>query len=155
MFFERWNKLVLLFSALSATAIFTTVVANLGKPYELSFSFFLALITFTDLVINSARMSRLHSDLYMQFVNLEKDLVLAGDAPEDSVLRQMHARRLSLEAEEPPVLTILNLLCHNEIVSTYGYDKSHLVSITAWQRFWAHLYSFGEQDALSGSRGSE
>lgn len=153
MFFERWNKLVLLFSALSATAIFTAVVANYGKTYELSFSFFLALITFIDLVVNSTRMSRLHSDLYRQFVDLEKDFILAGDAPEDLVLRQLHARRLSLEAEEPPVLTILNLLCHNEIVYAYGYDKSHLVPITAWQRFWAHFYSFGEQDALSGSGG--
>jgi hypothetical protein len=151
MFYERVNQLVLFFSALSATVIFVAVVATLGKGYELAFSFFLAVITFVDLIVNSSRKARLHSDLYTRFISLEQQMVLFGDEATEPQLRKIVSDRLAIEGDEPPVLTVLNMLCHNELVIAGGYARDELISITTGQRFCAHLFSYGEENFFGGA----
>ena len=59
---------------------------------------------------------------------------------DESVMQELHARRLAIEADEPPTKFALNVLCHNELVRALGLDNYYRVPW--WQRLFAQVFSF-------------
>lgn len=55
-------------------------------------------------------------------------------------LAKYKAHRLEIEADEPPVHKILDMMCHNELLRTMGYEKSHFARIRLHQRLLAHFF---------------
>ena len=55
---------------------------------------------------------------------------------EDSIA-EWTAERLRIEAEEPQILRILDIMCHNEIAK--AIDSPDLYHVPLWQRCIAHF----------------
>ena len=90
------------------------------------------------------RKAWLHNDLAAEFTRLEQDLARAGDYPCEVDLHGFSSRRLDIEAREPPVKHVLNVICHNEVMRAEGYPPEKLAEIGFWQRALAHVVDFNE-----------
>jgi hypothetical protein len=55
------------------------------------------------------------------------------------------AERLFIEADEPPILHILDVLCHNELMSAYGCEWDELIYVPWYQRLQAPLRSMPDK----------
>ena len=89
-----------------------------------------------DLVIGFNRRALIHTDLAQRFAQLEREMVEheREEAIPRDVERTFIVRRLEIEQAEPPVLTIVNLLAHNELVrGKYTQGKYYVIG------FWARL----------------
>ena len=93
-----------------------------------------------ELVFGTARAARRHDGLARDLVSLEQDLrrswppELARDR-----LTELQARRLDIEASEPPVYRVLDATCHDELVTALGYGERERTNVTVLQR---HLRNF-------------
>ena len=67
-------------------------------------------------------------------------LLLAGCDPER--LAEWQAARLEIEANEPPVLRVLDALCHDEMIRVYGHgdnDDQQRSNVSWLQRALANV----------------
>jgi hypothetical protein len=101
-----------------------------------------AVVSTIDLVIGSAKASRLHNDLAKRFIELERQIVLAGDDADQKRFRELTADRLKIEAEEPPVMRMLDTLCHNELAESMGSPKDQIFRVGFFQRMLAQIINF-------------
>lgn len=99
-----------------------------------------AVLASFDLVIGYARKAREHADLKRRFIALEADMT---KAPDDDLLSAYKSRRLEIEADEPPKMHALDILCHVELARAYGMEdeaksrrpgflKRWTASVIAW-----------------------
>ncbi|WP_460065105.1 hypothetical protein [Pseudomonas sp. H1_G08] len=138
-FFERLDQLSNMFSVIfGSTAIYGILDAN-AKVLALASSAAVTVLASINLVVGSAQRARAHSDFVRQYVELEKRMLMP--CTEDSLLEIM-ADRLSIEAGEPPVLHVLNSICHNELMRSMGYPKEELTKIGLAQRLLAHFFDY-------------
>lgn len=146
-FFLRWNRTV----AIAATAFGTTAVASLLQDAPQTVLMVIALIVtvvgLLDLVVGTANRLSQHANLEREFVWLERRIVLA--AVSEETLADLTAARLEIESREPPVLRVLNVLSHNDVMRSMGYPKSEWAPVTPWQRRFAPFFDF-RADQLSG-----
>ncbi len=97
------------------------------------------ILSAADLVIGTMQKAWRHADLCRQFIELEKMLV-----NEDTDIAEVTRQRLAIEATEPPVLRVLDTLCHNELLRAMGYEKSQYIKVSWWQRLTANWTNFFE-----------
>lgn len=136
-FFDRLRKVITFFTVLAGISTFVLLLSNQPPIWTLVTA---ALVTFfgiIDLILNTAEGARLHADLSRRFIELEMDIVLAGENLSDQQLREFASRRLRIELEEPPMMRVLDCICHNEIVQAMGHGKEYEVKLTRAQRFFA------------------
>ena len=93
-----------------------------------------------DLVVGTASAAHLHYDLSRQFIELERQMELAARPIDAQSLAKFTARRLEVEADEPPVLRVLDAMCHNELARAMGSERSHFARIRFYQRWLAHFF---------------
>jgi hypothetical protein len=91
-------------------------------------------------------------------IRLEKKIVvldakLSGDALKIK-WQELVAERLAIEEKEPPILRVLDTLCHNELIRAEGYDKTSYVKVNRVQRLLALFVDFN-QSALETVARSE
>lgn len=100
---------------------------------------FVALISFCNLVINFSEKARLYEGLCRKF-GLLNAKVAEGERTRENY-RKWKAERLTLEAEEPPALSLLADICNNEVAIGLGhYD--YVVKNIDWRRCLANIFSF-------------
>ena len=144
-----------LFDAIHSFTSFVGVFAGSGAAVTFLYGHHLMAVTaalvvaFTssiDLVVGTGPRARLHNELAKRFVQLEKDMVLSERSLSEETLECFTARRLEIEADEPPILRTLDLLCHNELSRAMGLDKEKggYIEIPALHRFLADFISFGD-----------
>jgi hypothetical protein len=141
-FFERWNLVTNALAVIFGSATIGGVVKGwdaLAIAAGATVTFFSAV----NLVVGTVRMARLHEDLAKRFVDLEKDLVVAGEYDEQAY-RSFCAKRLEAERDEPPVLRVLDSICHNELLRAMGYDRNQFVKIAWYQRLLAQFVDIRE-----------
>lgn len=95
-----------------------------------------------DLVFGSVDKTWLHANLERQFIELERQLEAARDNPTAELIVQMTDWRLDIERQEPPVLRVLDTLCHNELVRAMGYGAEQQVRVSFCQRLFANWFDF-------------
>lgn len=134
--FDGWHTLTaalaLVFSSATVMALFKN-----AESAALAAGALVTLLTALDLVIGFAAKARLHHDLARGFIELERDMVLAGAT---ASVADFTARRLQLESGEPPVLRVLDVMCHNELVRAMGCPASEQKPIGFWQRLFAPAF---------------
>lgn len=96
-----------------------------------------AFISITNLVFGSAIRAREHSDFVRKYVGLEERMLLP---PTEELLLSIRASRLRIEAEERPVLHVLNCICHNDQLRADDGDLDQYVTIGPVQRFCSPLF---------------
>lgn len=134
-FFDRASKIADAFTAITGSATIASVLSTMGPKWTVFFASSAAILSAINLVFTPSQAARRHNDLLKAFFSLEKDIL--ATSPEtitDDVFTSLTAKRLDIEAEEPPPLRVLDCICHNELLKSMGYDRSHEVHITWYQR---------------------
>ena len=125
---------------LGSTVVASSFINVIGKE---SLSIALALVAgfvIWDMVSGTVMMARLHWDLARRFIALEKHLVGLKEPKEEHVI-EATGMYLDIEADEPPVLRVLNLLCFNEVVLGEGYPVTELYDVPFRKRLIAQLFN--------------
>ena len=143
MFFERLSRIITFLSLLGGSATVAAVLAKLGEPWILGFAILVAVSAAADLVIGTAKSARLHNDLARQFIVVEKQIVTASPFSQE-ILHHLTSQRLDIEQQEPPVLRVLDTLCHNELLRAMGYDRQHFKMVKWYQRWFAQFMDIRE-----------
>ncbi|SHH34270.1 hypothetical protein SAMN02745124_00195 [Desulfofustis glycolicus DSM 9705] len=97
-----------------------------------------AILSVINLVFDTKENARLHHDLARDFITIEKNLIAPHLTPEK--FAEAEARRLDIEAEEPPVLKVLDLTCHNDLLKAMGYEEEHYYKIGFWRSAFANFF---------------
>ena len=137
--FADWGKVI---TALAGSATFASIAAELDDPWPRYFAAGLtALLAASDVIFNPSRLARQHNDLARDFIRLERDMVCAQAEAELTapVVATFQARRLSIEAKEPPHYRVLNMMCHNELVRALGRDPAQCADIGLLRRIVANV----------------
>lgn len=141
-FYDFWNTLTSATSIiLGAATVATFVEKVLPWPDVLRIVFPAIITVFStlNLVWGTSRRARQHNDLYRRFVELERNMTKATNL-DDALVRSFRAERLAIEADEPPTMFALDVLCHNEVVRAVGSDNYYEVGL--WHRWTAQFLSF-------------
>lgn len=93
-----------------------------------------------DLVVGTSRKARTYNNLARRFIEIERQMTLVAEPSEDDV-RHFQAKRLDIEADEPPILRNLDTLCHNELVRASGYGKTYPLGF--FQKWLANFTDLG------------
>ena len=97
------------------------------------------LVASLDLIVGFSHKARTHTDFIRQFTDLERKLV-APDGEQDTTVALVHGEVLELEATEPPVLQVLDTLCHNELLRAMGHSREYQVPVGIIQRRFAQFF---------------
>ncbi|MDR6915075.1 hypothetical protein J2X66_001940 [Pseudomonas sp. 3296] len=151
-FYDRLDKTSNMLSLIfGSTAIYGILQTN-TKTLALIASAAVTVFASINLVIGSAQRGRDHTDFMRKYVELEKRML--GIESEERLL-EVAAARLSIEAEEPPVLHVLNAICHNETMRAMGYPKEDLPKIGICQAWVSQVFDFCESSIQNPKRESE
>ena len=107
-----------------------------------------ALISAPKLVFAVGQKASRHALLVRDFTWIERKLV--GDKSAEAV-KSAPLERLEIEATGPPVLRVLDVICHNELLRAMGYDDpSERVKLSGFQRIAANFFGWREHSLAKG-----
>lgn len=141
-FFDQWN---LVTNALSLSFGSATILAVLGgrnSSWAVGAAAVVTVFSLLNLLMGSTRRAREHNDLARRFIALEKAMVLL-EQPTPADLKRCTAQRLDIEGDEPPVLRVLDILCHNEQALAEGHPREVFVQVKWYQRWLAQFMDIG------------
>ena len=145
-FYELWNTTTVTCGVLGGSLAATAFLAGLPDGWNwlpAALAGAVALLSAVDLAVGTARCADLHGDLARQFISLEQRFAHGrnlGDAKHEDLVKA----RLSIEASEPPVLRLLDVMCHFELLRSKGDDPARWPSISWWRSKLAHWASQSE-----------
>ena len=99
-----------------------------------------ALVQALLLTLRPVEKARKHNDLARDFITLEKQVARRQDPMSQDGLNAFESERLTIEAQEPPIARILDVMCHNELLRAYGRE-SEKKPVSWSQRVTANLRS--------------
>lgn len=140
-FFDRIDQFSNMLSVIFGSAAIYGILEQDFKALALAASALVTILAAINLVIGSAQRARAHSDFARRYVELEKRMLAK---PSEEEYLRVAEERLGIEAEEPPVLHVLNSICHNETMRAMGYKKEELAQIGWFQRLVAPVFDFCE-----------
>ena len=123
-FYEIWNTATVTVALLGGSATAAFVLFSFSNLY---FTMYLtiglpALVTFVssiDLAVGTCRKGNEHGDLARRFNMLEQEFA-SGENLDDETHERLSRRRLEIEASEPPVLRLLDVMCHYDVLRSLG-----------------------------------
>lgn len=142
-FFDGVHDLGALAAAIFGSAAVASLLGQLDPALVTATVTVTAVAGACELVFRTTKKARLHNDLAREFIALEKDIVLAGEDLPEARLRELQARRLDVEAREPPALRVLDAMCHDELVTALGIEDSERANPTWLQRRFANVVDIG------------
>lgn len=146
LFFERWAAFSSVVGLLSGSVAFTSASgALLGAHAPLVTQISTALVAVVSavtLAVGPGRKAWDHAELAKRFTRLEKDM--AACTPTAANLARLQGERLDIEMTEPPVLHVLNAICHNELARAMGYGPEQMAHIGWGQRLFAQFFDVRE-----------
>ena len=149
MFFDRLNLFASAVSVVFGSAAMAALLGELGRGWVAAAAGVVTVVSAVNLVVGAARMARLHADLARRFIELDKRIVTLGAAAAEQ-MPEWQAARLTIEAEEPPVLRVLDTLCHNELMRAMGYPASQWIRVAWHQRLLAQFVDVGDEGLAAG-----
>ncbi|MDB6064205.1 MAG: hypothetical protein JWR26_413 [Pedosphaera sp.] len=145
-FFDRFRKFITFLTAALGVTTLTMLLSNIQPIWPMVTAVLVSLFATIDLILNTAEGARLHGELARRFIELEMDIVLAGETLDDAQLRQFAGRRLRISMEEPPIMRVLDCVCHNELVEAMGHGSIYEVKVTRTQRFFANFWDISPRE---------
>ena len=136
-FFDGFDKFAKILSVIGGSAAVAAIVGS-AHWAAVIFSTIVAVTSAISLVVGPAQGARLHAELAKRFARLEHDVV-RSKRPDADRLNEFVADRLLIEAEEPPILRVLDTLCHNELCEAMGYDTCHFYTVGWFPALFAHI----------------
>ncbi len=140
MFFDRFRQITSALGVIFGSATVFTLLSDAGALYP-ALAAALVTVFFTfDLVVGTGPAARLHDDLCRRFIELERQMEMAEKPRDTHSVAKFRACRLEIEADEPPVYRVLDMMCHNELMCAMGYESSQFARIRFYQRWLAHFF---------------
>ena len=140
-FFERGARgftiLNLIFGASTVIALLKTW--PVGAMYAAAT---VTVLSAVDLVVEFGGKARDHRDLMRRFNFLEQLLRSPKEYTEETH-SDLFQKRLKIEADEPPILRVLDAKCHNEMVRAYESGEAQLIPIAWYQRLFDQWFDIG------------
>jgi hypothetical protein len=136
-FLDRVRKFISFLTLLSGSGAIITALSSLGTASVITAAAIVAAVSTFDLIFDPAGYARLHNDLKRRFIQLEQQIVLVDMSHEN--LKGFVSSRLSIEGDEPPILRVLDVICHNELARAMGYDEEHQVHLSWLQRAFSNV----------------
>jgi hypothetical protein len=136
-FFDGFDKFAKVLSVIGGSAAVAAVVGSVHWA-AIALSTVVAITSAISLVVGPAQGARLHAELAKRFAQLEHGIVRSKN-PDAGRLNEFVAERLLIEADEPPVMRVLDTLCHNELCEAMGYDACHSYDVGSFQGTFAHI----------------
>jgi len=139
--FEAWHNLTLTFSFFGSSAAAAAVFGQWSAEF-FWFPVAVALLLAADLVIGFSRKAALHRLLGWRFAALERIIPLRSLSDEE--YKWFWSQRLEIEQDEPPVMRLLDTLCHYALLRSLGGTEQDLKTmrrIPRWRQFIANLCS--------------
>src|SRR5207247_1100879 len=143
MFFDRFHLFTNLMGVSFGSAAIYTVLSQASPSGTIIMAATVAFFSAIDMLVGTAATARLHDDLARRFIVLEKKII-SMSAPSEEDIRQWTTQRLDIEADEPPVLRVLDSVCHNELLRAMGYGSEHMLPIKWYQRLLAQFIDLRE-----------
>jgi hypothetical protein len=145
-FFDRLRKCITFFTAVLGVTTLAMLLSNLEPIWPMVTTVLVCLFGTVDLILNTAEGARLHGELTRRYIELEMEIVLAGEPLSDAQLREFASRRLRISIEEPPIMRVLDCVCHNELVEAMGHGRIYEVRVTWVQRFFANFWDISPRE---------
>jgi hypothetical protein len=136
-FFDGLDKFTKILAAVAGSAAVATALGN-HKTVTVVLAAIIALFSSIDLIIGAGPAARLHADLTKRFAELEATIVRLG-SPTPEKIRELVADRLMIEADEPPILRVLDSVVYNELCKALGFDDCEMVKIGWFQSLMSQL----------------
>ena len=142
-FYDSWNNITNAVSILlgAGTVAASAHALRLADVLSVVFPIVITIFSTLNLVWGTTRRARLHNELYRRFIELERRMV-SSSVVDAHACRIFRGERLAIEADEPPTMFVLRILCHNEVVRAHGAGEYFRVPL--WQRCLAHLWRFAD-----------
>lgn len=135
---DRWTSFALLLLGSGSVAL----VLKDHDTGALLVGFAVAVLSGLKLVFGLGLKAAQHAQFVRDFTTIETKLV--ADSSEETIL-EAHSARLNVEAAEPPILRVLDALCHNELLRAMGInDPKERVRLSRFQQITANFISWGE-----------
>lgn len=139
-FFYKLNQLNSLATIVLASAVMSSMMEGV-KVYDVSLSMMIGFVAFVlasiVIVFDATGQAQKHHDLSRRFIELEKAMLKANPNQDDYVA--WTKERLSIEAEDPHTLKVLDVICHNELVRAGEYGDEQMAHIGICQRLVAQF----------------
>ena len=152
-FFEslgRWSDFFLLLLGLGLAA---SVFRN--NNWTSAAGFAVIVISGLKLVFVFGVKASRHAQFVKDFTRLEKRLF---PGISDDEIAAVHRERLDIEVTEPPVMRVLDVICHNELLAAMGYEGETLqrerVPLTWFQRLTANFFNWSEHRLVKAGQES-
>lgn len=137
-FFDLWDKWIKALVVLASTSAFATLtIEAAGTSIAKWTSAVIAAMSALSLVFAFSEKARIHANLTRRYSELEAELA-AMRASRKGSLADIDRRIRLIEADEPPSLGALVVLCQNEIALQEGHENS-ITSLRWYQRVLAHF----------------
>lgn len=117
-FYEAWNTATVAGGVLGGSVAATAVLAGWGE-WSAAVAASVAVLSALDLAVGTGRRADRHGDFMRRFIALERQFAHGGNL-EDDEYRKAVRERLAIESSEPPVLRLLDVLCHYEVLRSVG-----------------------------------
>lgn len=141
-FFEGWHNVTSALNVIFSSATIATLLKSDDSiGIAAAFAVVISILSAIDLVVGTSRKAWLHADFAKRFIGLEKQMTRL---PAEKDFQRLCIARLDIEAEEPPVLHVLNTICHNELLRALGYPEEKMIPLTLCQRLYAPFFDFRE-----------
>ena len=138
MFFDGFGLFKSACTVILGSGTMVGILTSGGHAFTLLAAALITVLSAIDLVVGTSKAARLHSDLARRFIELEKEF-LPEKATTRAELDRLEAARLTIEADEPPILRILDSVCHNELLRSMGYEDEVFLKIFWFQRLFANF----------------
>jgi hypothetical protein len=133
-FFDTFNLAANAFSVIFSSAAIAALRAD-SERFAVWSAIAITIISGFNLVLRTSERARQHHDLAKRFIALEQKVVPATD----DTFSALYGEKLAIEADEPPPLNVLALVCHNDQIQAEGIDVKRKIKLRWWQRLFAHL----------------
>ena len=140
LFFGRLHETIKLI-LLSLFSIFVTaaLIGQDGKWLGIFAGMAFVFVLSVGYIVRPIKNTRNHTSLSKRFIELEK-LVVVKPHPSPEEITQWTVHRLDIETSEPPILRVLDSLCHNDMLRSMGYPASDYLKISWYQRMLAQFF---------------
>jgi len=142
-FFETWNTITNALAVIFGSAAIGGALKEGYAPLAVVSGALVTFFSSINLVVGTVRKARTHEDLSRRFFALERDIIQASEYDE-LALSAFTARRLEIESDEPPILKVLDSVCHNELLRAMGYGNEYFLKIGWIQRLLRHFCDYRE-----------
>ena len=139
-FYEAWNTYTITVALVGGSVSLVAFLGNYLHDYLPIFLAFVSLVAIIDLAFGpTVRKAGHHGELARCFIELEKIFAKGENLTKDQI-EVATKQRLEIEASEPPIMRLLDVMCHYEIMKSIGHEKP-LPRIPLWRRIIVHIGS--------------